>query len=187
MRRNSRKRRIVLLPAALLFGVLLTACTNKAGESESPVTITVNLKQQPLIVHVTANAPVQLPEMDLQSKLKSPKATDPQGFATVQLSYYTVVYSRRDGGTRLPPPQTFAAGGIIAAGGTETLNNFPVMTASATQQSPFDQLLPFNGGIDEETGLPEIHIFYTITFFGTTVSGQRVQSESAIADLIFQP
>jgi len=180
------KTRIFLLPA-LLLAAGLTACTNKAGTSESPVTITVNLKNQPLVVNVSANAPVQIQEIDLLSHLKNANATDPQGFATVQLSYYTVVYSRRDGGKMIPAPETFAVGGTIPAGGNATLNNYPVMLASATQQSPFDQLLPFNGGIDQETGLNEIQIFYSLTFFGTTVSGQRVQSESAISELIFQP
>jgi len=181
------KRRIVLLPAALLLGVLLTACTNQAGSSESPVTITVDMHQQPGFISVSANAPVQLQEINLVSHFKSPKASDPQGFATVQLNEYIVSYSRRDGGTRVPPPETFAVGGIITAGGTATLNNYPIMTASATQQSPFDQLLPFNGGIDQETGKSEIQIFFSVTFFGNTVAGQRVQSETATSFVIFVP
>jgi len=181
------KSRTVLLPAALLLTAAVTACTNKAGTSESPVTITVDLHEQPLIVNVSSNAPIQIKEIDLASTLKNAKASDPQGFATVQLSYYTVVYSRRDGGKSVPAPETFAVGGVIPAGGTAVLNNYAVMLASATQQSPFDQLLPFNGGIDQETGLNEIQIFYGITFFGTTVSGMRVQSETAISELIFQP
>ena len=181
------KRPIALLPAALLLVGALAACTNKAGTSESPVTISVNIKQQPGFVSVSANAPVQITEIDLLSHLKSANASDPQGFATVQLSYYTVVYSRRDGGKMVPAPETFAVGGNIPAGGTATLNNYPVMLASATQQSPFDQLLPFNGGIDQETGLPEIQIFFSVTFFGNTVSGQRVQSETATSTMIFEP
>jgi hypothetical protein len=181
------KRQIVLFPAVLLLGVALTACTNKQGTTESPVTVTVELHQQPGFISVSANAPVQLQEINLASHFKSPKATDPQGFATVELSYYTVVYSRRDGGKIVPPPSTFAVGGVLPAGGTTTLNNYPVMLASTTQQSPFAQLLPFNGGIDQETGLPEIQIFFSVTFFGTTVSGLRVQSETATSTLIFGP
>jgi hypothetical protein len=51
--------------------------------------------------------------------------------------------------------------------------------------TPFDQLLPFNGGIDRETGNTEIRMFYDVTFFGTTVSGHRVQSETATGVRIF--
>src|SRR5262249_51410386 len=128
VRRNSMKRRIVLLPAALLLGVLLTACTNKAGESEAPVTVTVDMHQQPGFISVSANAPVQLQEIALASHFKNVHASDPQGFATIQLNEYIVQYSRRDGGTRVPTPETFAVGGILPAGGTATLNNYPVMT-----------------------------------------------------------
>jgi hypothetical protein len=179
------KRQIVLLPALLLVAVL-AACTNKAGTSESPVTITVDMHEQPGFISVSAGQAVQIQTIELQSRLKNANASDPQGFATVQLSYYTVTYSRHDGGTRVPAPENFAVGGVLPAGGTATLNNYPVMLASATQQSPFDQLLPFNGGIDRETGLNEIEIFFSVTFFGTTVSGQRAQSETATSILIFQ-
>ncbi len=53
------------------------------------------------------------------------------------------------------------------------------------QQTPFDQLLPFNGGIDRETGRNEIDTAFDITFYGTTVSGKRVQSETASGLLLF--
>src|SRR5262249_48692754 len=96
VRRNSMKRRIVLLPAAMLLGGLLTACTNKAGESEAPVTVTVDMHQQPGFISVSANAPVQLQEIALASHFKNVHASDPQGFATIQLNEYIVQYSRRD-------------------------------------------------------------------------------------------
>ena len=179
-------KRIGLLSAVLLLATGLTACTNKQGTTEAPVFITVDLPQQPLIVSVQTPAPVQVKTINLASHLKNGAATDPQGFATVQVSSYTVVFLRRDGGIRVPQPDQFGAGVILAAGGTAVLSNFPIMRQSVVQQSPFDQLLPFNGGIDRETGLNEIHIFYQITFFGNTVSGQRVQSETATADLFFQ-
>ena len=54
------------------------------------------------------------------------------------------------------------------------------------QQSPFDQLLPFNGGIDRETGRDEIDTAFNLTFYGQTVSGKRVQSETASGILIFR-
>ena len=61
-----------------------------------------------------------------------------------------------------------------------------ILAASAIQQSPFDQLLPFNGGIDQETGKDEIDTSFDLTFFGSTVSGHRVQSETATGLLLFR-
>jgi hypothetical protein len=75
----------------------------------------------------------------------------------------------------------------LPSGGSATLTGFPIISASTLQKSPFDQLLAFNGGIDRETGLNEIHIFYSITFYGTTVSGHRVQSQTATGDVFIVP
>ena len=60
-----------------------------------------------------------------------------------------------------------------------------MLYASALQETPFDQLLPFNGGIDRETGKDEIDTSFHITFFGTTASGKRVQSDTASGILLF--
>jgi hypothetical protein len=174
------------VPLAVAAVLAFPACTNKQGETEAAVFITVGLPAQPLIILVSSAAPVQVTEIDLVSHFKSSVATDPQGLANVQVSYYMVEYFRRDGGTRVPAVQQFAVAGILPSNGTLKLNGFPIMTASALSQSPFDQLLPFNGGVDRETGLREIHVFYKLTFFGQTVSGQRVQSETAIGDFFVQ-
>ncbi len=176
----------------ILIGVVLagaialaSGCTNKEGQSEAPVFITVSMDLQPGFINVGVPAPVQIQTITLNSSLKNPDASDPQGFANTQINSYTVTYTRTDGGTLVPPPQTFGAGILVPSGGQATLSNFPVLYASALQQSPFDQLLPFNGGIDRETGKDEIDTKFNITFFGNTVSGQRVQSQTASGILIF--
>ncbi len=180
-------KRRVLIPAAVLAIALTPACTNKQGETEAPVYITVNLQLQPGFVDVGTPAPVQIQTIILTSKLKNPSQSDPQGFATTIIEGYNVFFRRTDGGTLVPQPEplTFGAGVTVDAGGSATLNNFPVLPVSAIQQSPFDQLLPFNGGIDRETGKNEIQMAFDLTFFGHTVAGQRVQSETASGILLF--
>ena len=137
-------------------------------------------------MNVAVVAPVQIPSIVLTSTLKNPSQTDPQGFATVQLESYTIHFRRTDGGTRVPADLNLPAGAIIPSGGSATLSNFPVLPASQVQLSPFDQLLPFNGGFDRETGKAEIDMAVDITFFGHTVAGQRVQSETATGALLFR-
>src|ERR1700687_4410017 len=132
---------------ALLVIAAVPACTNKQGETEAPVFITVNIQLQPGFVDVGAPAPGQIQTIILSSHLKNATASDPQGFATTTIEGYTVHFRRTDGGTRVPPDQTFGAGITVDAGGTATLSNFPVLPISAIQGSPFDQLLPFNGGV----------------------------------------
>jgi len=174
-----------LIAAALVLIALAPGCTNDEGETEAPVFITVSIDQQPGFVDVGTAAPVQIALITLQSTLKNPTQTDPQGFADTQLNSYTVRFRRTDGGTRVPPVQTFGVGVVVPSGGTSSLNNFPILPASSLQQSPFDQLLPFNGGVDRETGRNEIQVTYDLPFFGKTVSGHRVQSETASGTLVF--
>jgi hypothetical protein len=173
----------LLLMAAVLFA---PGCTNKQGETESPVFITTSLALQTGFVNVGVIAPVQIPTISLTSSLKNPSQADPQGFATVTLESYTVHFRRTDGGTRVPADLNLPVGVTIPSGGSATLSNFPVLPASQIQLSPFDQLLPFNGGFDRETGKAEIDMAVDISFFGHTVAGQRVQSETASGPLLFR-
>ena len=175
----------VLLAAVAAFTALSPGCTNKQGETEAPVFITVEMTLQPGFVNVGVAAPVQVPSISIVSHLKNPTQTDPQGFANVMCESYTVHFHRTDGGTRVPQDQSFGCGVLIPSGGAATLTNFPILAASAIQQSPLDQLLPFNGGFDRETGRAEIDTAFDITFFGHTASGQRVQSETATGPLLF--
>lgn len=170
----------------LLAVAAASACTNKQGTSESPVFIVVNLELQPGFVNISADLPVQINTITLTSSFKNPKSTDPLGFNTVSLNSYTVHFRRTDGGTRVPSDKTFGCGITITGGGTATLTNFPILAASDTQLSPFDQLMPFNGGVDRETNRTEIQMTFDITFFGSTASGMRVQSETASGILLFQ-
>ena len=173
-------------PLLLVTAVALApGCTNKQGETEGPVFLTTSLDLQPGFVNVGVALPVQITTITIASHLKNPTQSDPQGFAAVTLESYSVHFHRTDGGTRVPPDQSLPVGVVVPSGGTATLTNFPVLPASQVQLSPFDQLLPFNGGFDRETGKAEIDMAFDITFFGHTVAGQRVQSETATGPLLF--
>ena len=183
--RDGLMKKRALVAAALVLIALAPGCTNDEGETEAPVFITTSLDLQPGFVDVGTPATVQIQTITLESHLKNPSQTDPQGFADTQINSYTVRFRRTDGGTLVPPVQTFGVGVVVPSGGSATLANFPILPASAVQQSPFDQLLPFNGGVDRETGRNEIQMTFDITFFGRTVSGHRVQSETASGLLVF--
>ena len=172
----------VALASAL---TLATACTNKQGETESPVFLTVDLVDQAGLTVIVPDRTLTIPTITISSHLKNPSSPDTAQFATVQLADYTVTYRRADGGTIVPPVQQFAVGETVLSGGSVTLSDFPVLSQSAMAGAPFDQLLPFNGGIDRETGNTEIRMFYDVVFYGHTVSGFRVQSETATGLRVF--
>ena len=172
--------------AVVLLAAAGVACTNREGETEAAVFITVDLQLQPGFVDVSVPAAVQVETINLASHLKDSTATDPQHFQDVTIDNYTVSYRRTDGGTIVPPVQNFGGGIVVPSGGTATLSNYPVMYAATLSGPPFDQLFPFNGGFYRETGKSEIDTAFDITFYGHTVSGQRVQSQTASGILIFQ-
>jgi hypothetical protein len=179
-------RKTILLGCTVLAALAFAGgCSNTQGTTESPVFITVSIDLQPGFINVAVPAPVQINTMTLQSHAKDPTSVDTQGFSDVQINQYTVTFTRTDGGTLVPPPQTFGCGVLVPHDGNSTLTNFPVLYATALQQSPFDQLFPYNGGIDRETGRAEIDMKFNITFYGTTVSGKRVQSDTASGILTF--
>lgn len=180
------KNKVLLAVALATTLALASGCTNQQGETEAPVFITVNIEFQPGFVNVATVAPVQIDTITLRSELKDPDAIDTRGFADTQINSYRVTYTRTDGGTVVPPAQVFGAGIVVPVRGTATLENFPVLYAPAVQQAPFDQLLPFNGGIDRETGRDEIDTSFNLTFYGQTVSGHRVESQTASGILIFR-
>jgi len=172
--------------AVVLLAASGVACTNKEGETEAAVFITVDLTLQPGFVDVSVPAPVQVQTITLDSRLKDSTATDPQHFQDVTIDNYTVTFRRTDGGTVVPPMQNFGGGVVVPSGGSATLSNYPVMYASTLSGPPFDQLFPYNGGTDRETGKSEIDTAFDVTFYGHTVSGQRVQSQTASGILIFR-
>ncbi len=172
----------VALASAL---TLATACTNKQGETESPVFLTVDLTDQAGLTNIIPARTLTIPTMTVSSHLKNPSAPDTAGFATVQLADYTVTYRRADGGTIVPPVQQFAVGQTLLSGGSVVLSDFPVLSQTAMAEGPLRPAAAFNGGFDRETGKTEIRMYYDIVFFGQTVSGFRVQSETATGIRVF--
>jgi hypothetical protein len=171
------------------------SCTNKQGESEAAVFVTAaTTGVNPFGFNVTDPSPagnpsgippceapscaVQISNIVLTSHFKSANATDPQHFSDVNFTEYDVVWTRTDGGTKVPPVGRFPISVLVPSGGTATLSTPPILPVGGLLLSPFDQLQPSGGGIDHETGLPKIDLKYEITFFGEDMAGHRVQSET---------
>ncbi|MBK9966836.1 MAG: hypothetical protein IPP07_18920 [Holophagales bacterium] len=112
--------------------------------------------------------------MELRSILKNPGGGT-SSFLDTRIEDYVVEWKRLDGGTKVPDPETFGGNVVVPAGGLSSLVNYEFMTRSALLRAPLDQLLPFNGGIDRETGRNEIRCQGTVTFRGRTLSGQPVR------------
>ncbi len=110
------KKRAWIAAALVADRAVAAAARTTRARPKRPVFITVNLELQPGFVDVGAAAPVQIQTITLESHLKNPTATDPQGFADTQINSYTVRFRRTDGGTRVPAVQTFGAGILVPSG-----------------------------------------------------------------------
>lgn len=170
--------------AALALSVFPGCSTNTQGDSASPVFLFGSFTLMPLSVNVASNAPVQFSTTTLTSRLKNPSATSLQ-FLDVQVDQYIVVWSRVDGGTIASHSETFPGNITVPPNGSSTLTNYPYMSADNLIRPPLDQLFPFNGGIDKETGRSEIREAGRVTWWGHTLSGQPVTSDVATFGLIF--
>jgi hypothetical protein len=164
------------LVAALLAGVLSVAgcSSNSQGDDASPVYLTVSYELLPESWNVGSGLPMQFDTTKLTSVLKAPLQGS-SSYLDTRLEDYVVDWKRIDGGTKVPESETFGGNVLVPAGGVSTLSNYPYMTRTALLRPPLDQLLPYNGGIDRETGRSEIRCVATVTYRGRTVSGQPVR------------
>ena len=164
------------LAAALLAGVLAVAgcSSNTQGDDASPVYLSVSYQLLPESWNVASGAPLQFETTTLTSVLKNPGGGSSPMLDT-RLEDYVVEWKRIDGGTKVPEPEVFAGNVLVPVGGISTLSNYPHMSRTALLRPPLDQLFPYNGGIDRETGRSEIRCQGIVTYRGRTLSGQPVR------------
>lgn len=164
------------LAAALLAGVVaLAGCSsNSKGDDASNVYLSVSYTLLPESWNVGSGLPMQFDSTELKSILKNPLAGS-SSFLDTRLEDYVVEWQRIDGGTKVPEAETFGGNVLVPAGGVSTLTNYPYLSRTALLRPPLDQLLPYNGGIDRETGRSEIRCKATVTYRGRTLSGQPVR------------
>ncbi len=175
---------VLVAVAALALSALPGCSTNVQGDSATPVFLVGNFQLLPLTIDVASNVPVQFATTILTCRLKNPNVTSLQ-FLDVQIDKYTVVWSRLDGGTKASPQEDFPGNIIVPANGSSTLTNYPYMSRDGLIRPPLDQLFPFNGGIDKETGRSQIRQVGRVTWYGHTLSGQPVVSDVATFGLDF--
>ena len=178
--------------AAVLAAVTVAAIpgcsTNTQGDSASPVFLVGAFSGNfvPNSPCVNTRGPLTVKTTTVTSRLKNPSATSTQ-FLDVHVDKYTVVWGRIDGGTKTSPTEDFSGGGyLVPPNGSAECTDCSYMSFDNLQRPPLDQLFPFNGGIDKETGRQQIRQSANVTWYGHTLSGQPVTSDVAVFEVEFQ-
>jgi len=181
------------LSLAVLVAVVLAAggCRSRTDRTAGPVVLTfgniTGFPVSPISVTATdqASTGVIITSFSLLSVVKDPTATTTSALEDVEITSYQVTYKRRDSGTRVPPPLVAGLALEVPINSTGTINNLPIARQDQLLSPPLSDLANF--GHDTETGTAVIVLDAQITFFGQTLSGDKIQSPTATFTLEFVP
>ena len=169
------KRTVSLLSLAVLV-LALGSCRSRTDRSEGSVLLSVtDFDGLPLSVSTTAG-PTSIGEITLQNFAKDPNGTV-SDLQSIELRSYEVRFSRRDTGTRVPPPMVKSIFSLVPVNGTATITNVPFLTADQLFNPPLSDLA--TNGADKETGSQVIVLNVSMRFFGRTIAGDDIASDPA--------
>lgn len=170
------KRTVSLLFLAVLV-LALGSCRSRTDRSEGSVLLSVtDFDGLPLAVSVSGGGPTQIEEITLQNFAKDPTGTT-SDLQSIELRSYEVRFSRRDTGTRVPPPMVKSIFSLVPVNGTSTIENLPFMSLDQLFNPPLSDL--GTTGADRETGSQVIVLNVTMRFFGRTLAGDDIVSDPA--------
>jgi hypothetical protein len=169
--------------AALLGSLALLGCESRTDKVDGGgVLLSVSdFDGLPVAVSMDVAAAVglvQVDEITIQNVVKNPTGAR-SSLMNVELDSYEVTFTRADTGTRLPPPLVRNLFGVVPVGGSDTLENLPILSLEQIGSPPLSDLLTINGGVDLETGGQTILLNLSLRFFGETLSGDPVDSAPA--------
>lgn len=186
-------RRAFLATLITALGLGLGACESRTDKTDGGgVLLSVSdfdgLPVQAGVNNVINNLGglVQIGEITIQNIAKDPTGQT-SSLMNVEMDSYEVLYSRADGGTRVPPPFVRDIFGVAPVNGTETYENLPVMSLEQLDAVPLSDLQFINGGFDRETGNQTILLNFRLRFFGRTLTGDEVQTEPIGFTIEFVP
>ena len=176
------KRKIVTF-CLLALALVATGCKSRTETSKGGVILSVqSFGTLPIQVSL-GTGPFQIDRITLRSIPKVP--TDTSALQDIEIRSYEVTYTRLDTGTRLPPPLVQSIFGTVSVGATTDLLNLPFLLTDQVGNPPMSDLTTF--GADQQTGSAVIPLRVTMRFFGRTIAGDEVASNSASFNIEVRP
>ncbi len=174
----------------LCLPLLVAGCSDAGKVDSGGVSLVItNFSGLPSQVGVEESAAAGLVTIDsltLSSIVQNPNlgTTDLQ---TIELSSYEVVYTRADTGNAVPTPLVEKLISSISPSGTIVFNNLPILRSEQLRNPPLSDLLFVNGGFDQETGSDVVRLNLRLRFFGRTLGGRDVATDSQSFTVEFRP
>jgi hypothetical protein len=164
----------------LLFLVILVlalgSCRSRTDRSEGSVILSVSaFDGLPQGVSVGLG-PTTIGEITISNIPKDPNGSI-SDLQSVELRAYEVRFSRRDTGTRVPPPFVQSIFSLVPANGTVVIRGLQFLTPDQLRNPPLSDLS--TAGEDRETGSEVVVLNVAIRFFGRTLAGDDITSDSA--------
>ncbi|HVR09699.1 MAG TPA: hypothetical protein VMW75_16775 [Thermoanaerobaculia bacterium] len=185
---NQLRKAVVLVVLVAILPVA-GSCRSRTDKTAGPVVLTFgNITGVPngaISVVASEGVGVIIGTFTLQSVVKDPNPGTPSALEDVEVTSYQVIYKRRDSGTRVPPPLIASFPVEVPVNGTGVINNLPVVRQDQLLSPPLGDLI--NPGHDTETGTAIIVLDAMVTFFGQTISGDKIQSPTATFTFEFVP
>ena len=176
-------RIVVFVLAALAVGV--AGCRSRTDRSEGTVLLTISrFDGLPSVVSLQTTPPITIDSLILRNIPKDPSGTT-SDLQSVELRSYEASFRRRDTGTRVPPPLVGRLFGVVPVNGTFEVLNLPILTSDQVLSQPLRDLRDF--GVDRETGTAVIVLDVQLRFFGRTLSGDEVSTDSGSFTIEVRP
>jgi hypothetical protein len=130
----------------------------------------------PLVLDLSTLGLLQIDSITLANQPRDPDGVT-SSIMDVQLESYEVTYTRGDTGTVVPRALVERIFGSVPINGTDTLNNLNFLRLDQVNAQPFTGLAI--DGRDDQTGSAAITLNIHFRFFGKTLSGKEVVSNTA--------
>jgi hypothetical protein len=173
-----RKTMRTISISMLVLCAVLLGCNQRTDRDAGSVILTVTaFDGLPIRVALNSMDLVQVEELTLANIPKDPNGIT-SDLQNIELQTYEVTFTRADTGSRTPPARVNGIFGNVPVNGEDTIMNLDVMGIDQLANPPLSDLLFQNGGFDTETGSAVIQLNVNLRFFGRTLSGDNISSNT---------
>lgn len=178
---------MISIVAVLALAAAVLGCDQRTDKDEGSVILSItDFDGLPFRIGVNASTVVQVQEFTLMNIPKDPNGLT-SSLQDIELRSFEVTFSRADVGTRLPPTRVAGIFGSVPVDGQNVIENLDIMGLDQLRNPPLSDLLFENGGFDTETGSQVIQLNIHVRFFGRTLAGDEIVSNTASFLIEFVP